>query len=71
MPHRRVGEPLTSELFLQQFIDLGRIGLAFAGLHHLPDQCVKGLVFAGTEFLDGLGVSGKHLINDLFNFARV
>jgi orotate phosphoribosyltransferase len=40
----------------QQLAGLG-VGLALAGLHHLADQRVEGLVLAGAELLDRLGLA--------------
>src|SRR5690606_9773590 len=60
-----------AQLAFEDLVDLRRIGLAAAGLHDLANQRVEGLVLAGAELLDGLGVGGEHLVDHRFDRARV
>ena len=56
-------ELLARELFLQQFIDLRRIGLALGRLHGLADQRVERLVLAGAVLRDVVSVGGNDAVD--------
>lgn len=55
---------LRGELGLEPFVDLRRIGFAFAGFHDLADEGVEGLFLAGLEFFDIPGVGGQHFVDE-------
>ena len=55
------------ELFLEQRVDLLRIGFALGGFHHLPDQRIEGFFLAGAEFFHRFRVGGEHFIDQRFN----
>jgi len=45
-------------LCTQQIVHIFGVGLALACLHHLTDQCIKGLVFAGFDLFHLIGIAG-------------
>lgn len=55
MPRRKAD---LLQLLHQQFVDLCRVGLTFAGLHDGADQTVQGFGVAGLELFYVLGVGG-------------
>src|SRR5258708_29226715 len=61
----------TTQLELEQFVELRRIRLAFRCLHHLPDEETEQLVLAGAIIRELLGVGGDHRIDHPFNGAGV
>src|ERR1700692_93744 len=61
----------TTQLELEQFVELRRIRLAFRCLHHLPDEETEQFVLAGAVIGELLGVGGDHRIDHPFNGAGV
>src|ERR1700689_5556428 len=61
----------TSQLTLEQFIELGRICLAFSRLHHLADEEAEQLILSGTVVGELFGIGGDHSIDHAFDRARV
>jgi hypothetical protein len=64
-----VDAALISRACASAVVGLRRVGLALAGLHHLADQRVEGLVLAGAVLVHRLGVGGEHLVDDGFQRA--
>src|ERR1700736_1000630 len=61
----------TTQLELQQLVELRRICLAFRRLHHLPDEETEQFILAGAVIGELLGVGGDHRIDHPFNGSRV
>src|SRR6202011_5256603 len=53
----------TTQLELEQFVELRRIRLALRRLHHLPDEKAEQFVLAGAVVGELLGVRGDHGID--------
>ena len=64
--HASVPLPSGAQLFLQQFIQQRRIGLAAGGAHHLPNEPAERLRLR-LHLLDLLWARRDDLINDLLD----
>src|SRR5216683_653194 len=61
----------TTQLELQQFVELRRVRLAFRRLHHLPDEEAEQFILARTVIGELFGIGGDHGVDHSFNGAGV
>src|ERR1017187_8476208 len=62
---------ISAEFFLQQFIELLRIGLPAGRLHHLAHKIAEEIGLAGPVLIELLGACGDDRANDVEDFAAV
>src|SRR6185436_13343410 len=62
---------LSRELLLQHLVHLGRVGLAFAGFHHLAHQEVEGFLLARAVFGDLRLIGADDGIDDALDLPGI
>src|SRR6266852_4426303 len=61
----------TTQLELEQFVELRRIRLAFRRLHDLPDEETEQFILARAVIGELFGIGGDNRVDHLFNGAGV
>src|SRR5258708_810631 len=61
----------TTQLALEQFVELRRIRLAFRRLHHLPDEEAEQFILARAVIGELFWIGGDHGVDHPFNGAGV